>query len=125
MAFDKILSFVILIMHRSGSHCVLKRTCRRGRLFPCLLLPVDFLALSLVSWRWVARNVVRFGGQDVLQVGPGLDLFIMETGCYRIVEVPLRSYLKSHGLLLQRLQPERSCYLVDVAEDGHFRARWV
>ena len=106
MALDKILSFVILIMHRSGPHCVLKRTCRRGRLFPCLLLPVDFLALSLVSWRWVARNVVRFGGQGVLQVGPGLDLFIMETGCYRIVEVPLRSYLKSHGIYSKLLKKE-------------------
>ena len=123
MAFNKILSFVRLTIYRSGSHYILKRTYRRGRLFPYLLLPVDSLTLSSVSWRWVARNVVRFGGQGVLQVGPGLDLFIMETGCYRIVEVPLRSYLKSHGLLLQRLQPERSCYLVDVAEDGHFKAR--
>jgi hypothetical protein len=45
------------IMHRSGSHYVLKRTCRRGRFRPCFLLFVDSLALSLVSWRWVARNV--------------------------------------------------------------------
>ena len=59
VAFNKILSFVRLTIYRSGSHYILKRTYRRGRLFPYLLLPVDSLTLSSVSWRWVARNVVE------------------------------------------------------------------
>jgi hypothetical protein len=41
----------------------LKRACRRGRPPPCELLPADSLILSSASWRWVALNVVRFGGQ--------------------------------------------------------------
>jgi hypothetical protein len=36
VAFNKKFSFVILIMHRSGSYYILKEICQKDRLFPYL-----------------------------------------------------------------------------------------
>jgi hypothetical protein len=98
VASGKILSFVMLIMYRSKLYYVSKRACRRNKLLPCLLLPVNSLALSSASWRWVARNVMRFGGQTYCKLAQVWIYLLWRRGCYRIVEVPLRFYLKSHGI---------------------------